>query len=226
MLTCNRIQKLIDQADRADTLPYAASSHIAVCPACSRFADERTKLRTFLSDIPRVNAPTNFDALLKARLATSKSAGSFSWFTPVLAMRFGAVAAVALVAVFAIPYLNLSGFSEVPQTASNVVAGIYTPSPEVIRAYPRTVIEAAVPTDKENGYQVASVSSSAPSRTERRSRSTPKSVNDLANGMPVIIYNYEQETLSMPMLPVSVGAQQQMMMRASRPAPKTVGVSF
>src|SRR5215510_14782307 len=100
MMTCNRIQKVIDEADRADTLPFAATCHIAVCPACSRFAEERTKLRAFLSDIPRVNAPTNFDALLKSRLTTSKSAGSFSWFTPVLVMRFGAVAAVALVAVF------------------------------------------------------------------------------------------------------------------------------
>jgi len=226
MMTCNRIQKLIDEADKPEALPYTAASHIAVCPTCSQFAEERTTLRAFLIELPRVNAPANFDVMLKLRLAESKAAKPFSWFTPVLAMRFGAVAAVALVAVLSVPYL--SSFSVAPQVAGNASIGIYQPDLTALAALARERAhrEEAVNGGSGNGGTVIPVSSTS-GRPNRRVLSAPKSINDFAvNGTPIIIKVDDQDTFSMPMMPVSVGAQQQMMMRSSRPATRPLAVSF
>ena len=225
MMTCNRIQRLIDEADKPEALPFAAASHIADCPACSQFAEERTKLRAFLIELPRVNAPAHFDTMLKMRLAESKAAKPSSWFTPVFAMRFGAVAAVALVAVLSVPYLN--NFSAAPITATNASVGLYRPDTTAIAELmkERASREAMVNVDGGNEFTLIPVS--ATSKPKRGVHSEPKSINDFAvNGTPIIIKVDDQDTFSMPMLPVSVGAQQQMMMRSSRPTAKPLAISF
>ncbi len=223
MMTCNRIQRLIDEADKAEALPFVAASHLADCPACNRFAEERTKVRAFLSEMPRINAPTNFDALLKMRLAESKATRSFSWFTPVFAMRFGAVAAVALIAVLSAPYLSNGNVT--PQTASSFTAGVFIPDRNAIRLFVEEV-ETSNQVN-ENGFGRTTVAAYSALGRGRRMPSAPKSINDFAvDGTPIIIQVDERETLSVPMMPVSVGAQQQMMMRSSRSAPKSLAVSF
>lgn len=225
MMTCNRIQRLIDEADKPEALPFAAASHIAVCPACSQFAEERTKLRTFLIDLPRVHAPANFDAVLRMRLAESKAVKPFSWFTPVFAMRFGAVAAVALVAVLSVPYF--SNFSVAPNVASDANIGLYQPDLALLAGLIEKRAEKVAPVtlSGENGFnQIAG--SAYQSRAKREFPGVPKSTSDIAEGdMPIIIVD-DKDTYSMPMMPVSIGAQQQMMMRSSRPAPRPLAVSF
>ena len=226
MMTCNRIQRLIDEADKPEALPFAAASHIADCPACSQFAEERTKLRAFLIELPRVNAPAHFDTMLKMRLAESKSALPTSWFTPVFAMRFGAVAAVALVAVLSVPYFN--NYSVAPYAANNASIGLYQPDltaafAELARQ--RASREASVNVAVDTRFNQTIVS--ATSRSKRGMTNVPNSANDFAvNGTPIIIKVDDQDTFSMPMLPVSVGAQQQMMMRSSRPTAKPLAISF
>ena len=75
MKGCNYIKRIIDEADKADQLPFEVTQHLAGCGNCERFAGERTALRRLMSSADRVSAPMNFDAMLGARLAEVKVRG-------------------------------------------------------------------------------------------------------------------------------------------------------
>jgi hypothetical protein len=107
MTNCNQIERLIDQAEQPELLPFEATHHLNACTPCRLFAEERAGLRALLNGIPRVNAPINFDAQLKARMTTAKAKPTVAWLNPALYMRFGAASAVLLVAVFVAQYNGL-----------------------------------------------------------------------------------------------------------------------
>src|SRR5437868_14245630 len=122
MTNCNQIKRLIDETEKPEVMPFEATHHLNACASCRMFADERASLRALLNGIPRVNAPINFDAQLKARINTAKAKPAFSWFSPALYLRFGAASAVLLIAVFVAQYNGL--FSP----ASNIASTGNTPS--------------------------------------------------------------------------------------------------
>ena len=107
MMNCNIIKRLIDEAEQADRLSFEATHHLNVCAPCREFADERTSLRNLLGGIPRVNAPGNFDAQLKARMATAKAKPSFGWLNPTLYFRFAGATAALCIAIFALQYSGI-----------------------------------------------------------------------------------------------------------------------
>src|SRR5262245_17416811 len=107
MKGCNYISQQIDEADKPDMLSFEVTQHISRCVDCESFAGERAGLRMLLASGARVNAPLNFDAMLKTRLAEAKSRQAFSWFSPAGYMRLGAATACLVVMIFPEQYAVL-----------------------------------------------------------------------------------------------------------------------
>jgi hypothetical protein len=107
MVGCNQTKKLVDEADRPESLPFEASNHVASCSDCASFAEERTRLRSLLGSGTRVSVPMNFDAVLKSRLAKAKARPAFGWLSPAAFLRMGAATAGLVVMIFAAQYGGL-----------------------------------------------------------------------------------------------------------------------
>ena len=107
MVGCNQTRRLIDEADRPESLPFEASSHVARCPDCESFAEERARLRSLLGSGARVSVPMNFDAVLKARLAKTRARPAFGWLSPAAYLRLGAATAGLVAMIFAAQYGGL-----------------------------------------------------------------------------------------------------------------------
>lgn len=67
-MSCKKIRKLIDEAERPDLLMPEAARHVESCPACAEFARQRAALRQLLASSGRVGAPPDFQLRLKRRL--------------------------------------------------------------------------------------------------------------------------------------------------------------
>jgi hypothetical protein len=139
MVGCNQTKKLIDEADRPESLPFEASSHVAGCPDCESFAEERARLRSLLGSGTRVSVPMNFDAVLKARLAKARARPAFGWLSPAAYLRLGAATAGLVVMIFAAQYGGLfsrdnpTGQQQTP-IATTVQPGVIPPTRPSIAA--------------------------------------------------------------------------------------------
>lgn len=135
MVSCNRTRRLIDEADHPESLSFEASSHIASCPDCGSFSEDRARLRRLLASESRVSVPVNFDAMLKARLADAKARSAFAWLNPAGYMRLGAATAGLVVMALAAQYGGLfrdqsdAQHSEAAGAAHPVVGGPAQPAP-------------------------------------------------------------------------------------------------
>lgn len=91
-MNCRDIRVAIDTMSKRAPLSLEASSHLGECADCSRYADQTTALLSLLSAQPRVEAPSDFDFRLRARIARAEAeprgviatleglwAKSFSW---------------------------------------------------------------------------------------------------------------------------------------------------
>ncbi len=107
MVSCNKIRRLIDEADHPESLSFEASSHVGSCADCGSFAEHRARLRSLLATGSRVSVPINFDAVLKTRLADAKARSAFGWLNPAGYMKLGAATAGLVVMAFAAQYGGL-----------------------------------------------------------------------------------------------------------------------
>ena len=225
MSNCKWIHKIIDEADQPAALPLEAASHLASCAPCKTFADDRARLRVMLSDMPRVSAPAYFDARLKARLAEAKAPAPSAWFRPAVYVRFGAATAVLAVAVFAAQYSGLLSTTK-PESTTGPLA-------HSTAAAPGPVVREQAPTPDSTG-QEPDVVAQGPSRHSsprgRASQVVPVKLRPGAGAeeiyVPMVILQGKNGSSSVPMLPVSVGAQQRMLNRSGGVVAQPVGVSF
>ena len=72
-MNCKQIREEIDTASRHD-LRGAIRSHLNGCPDCRRYSDETAALLGLLGAQPRVEAPTDFEFRLRARMARAQAA--------------------------------------------------------------------------------------------------------------------------------------------------------
>ncbi|HTG15270.1 MAG TPA: hypothetical protein VK747_08380 [Blastocatellia bacterium] len=149
MVGCNQTRRLIDEADRPESLPFEASSHVARCPDCESFAEERARLRSLLGSGTRVSVPMNFDAVLKARLAKEKARPAFGWLSPPVYLRLGAATAGLVVMIFAAQYAGLFSRDnptgqQQTMTATTELPGVIAPAQPAVAAQPATVRPVAV----------------------------------------------------------------------------------
>ncbi len=123
MTGCNHIRKQIDEADRPEAISYEASDHMASCADCRSFASERASLRQLLASPARITVPSDFDAELSRRLRERTARREFSLWGSALYLRFGAAAAMLLVAVFAAQYTGfISGTDPAPVPGTDMAA--------------------------------------------------------------------------------------------------------
>lgn len=139
MVGCNQTRRLIDEADRPESLPFEASSHVARCPDCESFAEERARLRSLLGSGARVSVPMNFDAVLKARLAKTRARPAFGWLSPAAYLRLGAATAGLVVMISAAQYVGLFGRDnptgqQQRRTASTEQPGLVAPAQPAVAA--------------------------------------------------------------------------------------------
>src|SRR5580704_16586497 len=93
-MSCKRIRKLIDEADRPGNIPFEAARHTQTCESCSRFVDERIRLAELLDSTGRVTAPPDFNIVLRRRLRERSSARRAYWFTPAFTFKLAGAFAV------------------------------------------------------------------------------------------------------------------------------------
>jgi hypothetical protein len=230
MTNCNQIKRLIDAAEQPELLPFEATHHLNACAPCRLFADERAGLRALLNGIPRVNAPINFDAQLKARITKAKAKPTVAWLNPALYMRFGAASAVLLVAVFVAQYNGLftldnnqASISDTSATRNNLVA---TPVPVPKAEGTEDVKPAFIPQTAPSSVNLAAVAT----HSKRSRRAQPVAVgleeDAVVSRVPGVILRHSGAEVELPMLPVSVGAQQKLINRSGRSAVQPIAISF
>lgn len=233
MSNCKRIQMMIDEAEQPTVLPFAATDHVASCAPCRTFADDRARLRSLLGAMPRVSAPAHFDTRLKARLGDARTPKAFSWFSPAGFARFGAAAAVLVIGVFAAQYsgvfsVTTTKSNEGTQTAAVDTQGQDSVIPQVASPGPQPIVNPSQPSSQgENEKAPAAFVSYGNRRGVQAARvkSNPRAESDDMY-VPMVIVQRNNGTANVPMLPVSVGAQQRMMNRSGGVSAQPIGVSF
>jgi hypothetical protein len=227
MTNCNQIKRLIDEAEQPEMMPFEANHHLNACTSCRLFADERAGLRALLNGIPRVNAPINFDAQLKARMNTAKAKPAVSWMSPALYLRFGAASAALLIAVFVAQYNGV--FSP----TNNIAATVDTPPPAMILnpLLPPIQGESAKPSVPSGQIAVAATMPTSTAYSRGNHRVQPEVLAKLKddatqNRVPGVIVRRSGEEVELPMLPVSLGAQQGLINRSGRSTVQPIAISF
>jgi hypothetical protein len=237
MINCNQIKRLIDEAEQPELLSFEATHHLNACTPCRLFAEERAGLRALLNGIPRVNAPINFDAQLKARMTTAKAKPTVAWLNPALYMRFGAASAVLLVAVFVAQYNGLFTLTDneasiektpPPELTSNLVQP--APSkPDASRQKDVGPIDpppAVSPSMATAGVTISSRGGRRVQPGAVRLEGVRLEAEAAASRVPGLILRDSGREVELPMLPVSVGAQQKLINRSGRSTVQPIAISF
>jgi len=75
-VNCRLFCLQIEEAELGWTPTGTMRTHLESCDKCARFLDEQTKLRQLVAGLGHVQAPSDFDFRLRARMAAAKSNGS------------------------------------------------------------------------------------------------------------------------------------------------------
>lgn len=229
MRGCNYIKRMIDEAEKSDSLPFEASEHIGRCGDCERFANDRARLRGLLAADSRVNAPVNFDAMLKVRMAEANGRSAFSWFGSASYLRLGAVTAGLVLMVFAAQYSGLFlDHSNPPATSKAAVAAPPITAPTFKSPAPSNNIPSPVATtgiaSKPRQYYQQNLRGV---RTEVAMRGrTPAGTYFTAEDGGVVLVRGRNGDMDVPMPTVSVGAQPLLYVSAGQRATRSAANSF
>jgi hypothetical protein len=109
---CKSVCREIEEADHGQRLSTSVTEHLAGCPQCQSFHDERTKLRHLVASLETVAAPPDFDLRVRSRLANEKAGVYAGYFFNNLSFGFPSVALATLAlivgGVFALRAWNAS----------------------------------------------------------------------------------------------------------------------
>jgi hypothetical protein len=75
-VNCRSVCLQIEEAELGWTPSGALRSHLERCEKCGQFLEEQTKLRQMVAGIGHVQAPSDFDFRLRARMAAENNKGS------------------------------------------------------------------------------------------------------------------------------------------------------
>jgi hypothetical protein len=143
---CQNIRREIEEAGSADLLGVAAISHIQGCAACETLSRQQTRLQEIISSLGTVEAPSDFDFRLRARLAAEKqsAASSSQWRMLPLGRGAAAMAATLLLIGSVIVFLSfrtqpvapVASKQEAPKVVvpdSGTIQNANAPAPDVAR---------------------------------------------------------------------------------------------
>jgi len=136
---CREMRREIDQSELRQTLSAEAEAHVATCPACAGFRDERFRLRELIGTLEPVVAPADFDVRLRARIARDRDTSQQPFiFRLVMSTPAIAVAAVLVMVAGTVVFMNQRHRTPAPAIAATDVNkdsfGVsvpYTPVPTV-----------------------------------------------------------------------------------------------
>lgn len=136
-------------------LSESAQIHLNDCPDCRKFSGEQTRVWQMIDGLRRMDAPKNFDFLVRARIANAKPEKFQSKFLPVLRYVLPVSLVVLVLGIFAFNTTFFLGGSDAPQVA------------EINPATP-IVAEKQVENPAASEQPVAVVSNSAQSFTDEK----------------------------------------------------------
>jgi hypothetical protein len=93
--TCDHIRRALDEIMLEESTSPVVEAHLRSCANCQEFDQKQRKLRQIVGSLGTVEAPSDFDFRLRARLASEPATGSYH-FWPVLKWGSTAVAAGVL----------------------------------------------------------------------------------------------------------------------------------
>lgn len=230
MIECRAIVKQIDEAERADQLPAEAENHIAACKGCRSFAEERAALRNLVASVSRVQAPANFDALLRERLNARRRTFLLSWLSPAALARLSAAAAVAVVVIF-VARFALSPGAPAPETGNGQTAKVQEQEkPETSKPAPIASSEppSAGPTEHlaVHSQRQGTNTSNRPARASKRPQPFDLTAGYTEFDPQYIIVRGNRGETAVPILPVSAGAQPKLYSAPRRQQTTAVKTSF
>jgi len=80
VFNCKTVCREIEEADRGQLLSTSVTEHLAGCPKCQTFHDERIKLRQLVASLETVAAPPDFDFRVRSQLANEKAGAHAGFF--------------------------------------------------------------------------------------------------------------------------------------------------
>ncbi len=108
-MNCRNVRQEIEHADPGDLLSSSVNDHVLGCVACETLWREQTGLHKLVSSLGTVEAPSDFDFRLRARLANEKRGRSQSFTLGDLSFGFrsAVIAAVLLVMGAVLVFVSL-----------------------------------------------------------------------------------------------------------------------
>ncbi len=105
---CRLVRREIDESELNLRLSDQAQAHVASCPSCREFRDERTRLRQLVGSLEPVIAPADFDIRLRARITAERQRPARASLFPHFLLSTPAMAAAAVIVVLAASIVWLS----------------------------------------------------------------------------------------------------------------------
>jgi len=134
---CREVRREIDQSELGQSLSASAESHMGLCPSCTEFRAERSRLRQLVGGLTPVTAPADFDMRLRARIARERDVSRQTFIFRFLMSTPGIVVA-ALVVLFVGAVVFISQRRPQPQSppvaANNSRDNVLTPAPAPVVA--------------------------------------------------------------------------------------------
>jgi hypothetical protein len=116
---CRHVRREIDDSELNLRLSDQVQAHIASCPDCHEFRDERTRLRQLVGSLEPVTAPADFDLRLRARIAAERQRPARASLFPHFLVSTPAMAAAAVIIMLA---ASIVWFSQRSEDQSPIVA--------------------------------------------------------------------------------------------------------
>jgi hypothetical protein len=146
-MNCKQIKEEIDASPRHNPYSGAVRSHLNGCDDCRRYSDETAALIRLLGAQPRVEAPSDFEFRLRARMLRAQAApaiappgfswkilpGTFSWGQTV-----AAAAALTLVVTVSFLYVNRGNPTTEPGGAIGAKSALVGQRPNGTGSAPET----------------------------------------------------------------------------------------
>jgi len=98
---CRVVRREIDESELNLRLSDQIQAHMASCPSCREFRDERMRLRQLVGSLEPVTAPADFDLRLRARIAAERQRPARVSLFPHFFVSTPAMAAAAVIVMLA-----------------------------------------------------------------------------------------------------------------------------
>ena len=109
----------LSEFEERNALTQAARSHLSDCRVCRKISDEQMRVWQMIDGLQRIDAPKNFDFLVRSRIANARPEKIQPGFLPVLRYVLPLSLVLMVIGLFAFNSSFFFGAADVPQVAQN-----------------------------------------------------------------------------------------------------------